>query len=522
VYAPARSIGNFGGETDNWMWPRHTGDFGFLRAYVGPDGKPADFSPKNVPYNPAHHLKISTGDLDPGDLMIIAGYPGRTLRYKLADEVRQSEEFTIPASIRYREQLIAILEEQSSKDRAVAIRNSGRIRGLQNILKKYRGTLEAFRATELLKTRASEESRRASADPAFQKTIEGIQELNQRAWATRERDTLLMWLYDASPMLKQADVLYFLSRERAKRDIDRHPGYQQRDWKRLRASIARQQRTIDVDSDRAGLKAFLLEATRLPAGQRIVPLDEVLAATGAATFEVQVEAFLDALYANTKVAGLDARVAMFEEPAAALLARGDSMIRFAAALRRLGDENEQRDREIRGAMLPLRPKYAEGLKALRGKIYPDANGTLRIGFGTVVGYVPVDGVRFEPQTTVKGLLEKESGKSPFNNTPELLAAAAEKRFGPYIDPELGAVPVGFISSGDITNGSSGSATLNARGELAGLAFDGNYQGMGSDFVVDADLARAIHVDIRYVTWIMDAVDRAHNLLREMGLPVHFE
>jgi hypothetical protein len=521
VYAPARSIGNFGGEIDNWMWPRHTGDFGFLRAYVGPDGKPADFSAQNVPYRPAHHLKVSTSDIDPGDLMIVAGYPGRTFRYRLAHEVAQAEAFTLPTSIRYRELLIDVLQRESRRDRQTAIRNAGRIRGLQNILKKFEGTLTSFSATQLVAQRTAEEEKRAKADPSFRKTIDEIAKLNERVWRTRERDTVYGWLYDASPMLRQSDMLYVLSRERAKKDAERQLGYQQRDWPRLRASIARQQRVIDPATDRAGLRAFLLEAAALPAEQRIPAVDQALAATGAPAVEAQVDAFLDRLYAGTGVSEQQVRASMFEETTETLNRRGDTMIAFAAALRQLGDANQQRDREIRGAMLPLRPRYVEGLKQLRGRIYPDANGTLRVSFGAVEGYVPRDSVTYAAQTSVKGLLEKESGRPPFDNPTPLLDAIRAGRLGPYVDPELGTVPVAFISSGDITNGSSGSATLNARGELAGLAFDGNYEAMGSDYVVDPTVTRAIHVDSRYMLWVMDAVDGAHNLLREMSLPVHF-
>ena len=147
--------------------------------------------------------------------------------------------------------------------------------------------------------------------------------------------------------------------------------------------------------------------------------------------------------------------------------------------------------------------------------------TLRVSFGQVAGYSPRDSVQYAAQTTVRGILEKETGKDPFDSPQELLTASTAKKLGPYADPDLGDVPVNFLSSGDITNGSSGSATLNASGELAGLAFDGNYEAMGSDYLVNPDVTRTINVDSRYVLWVMDAIDGAHNLIREMGLPVRF-
>ena len=198
------------------------------------------------------------------------------------------------------------------------------------------------------------------------------------------------------------------------------------------------------------------------------------------------------------------------------------MLSFAAGLRRALDAKESKDREIEGAMLRLRPVYVEALRKRReGRLYPDANGTLRVSFGRVGGYSPRDSVDYQAQTTLAGIVEKNTGASPFDSPKMLLAASGGRRLGPYEDPDLKDVPVNFLSEGDITNGSSGSATLNASGKLAGLAFDGNYEAMGSDYLVNPQVSRTIHVDSRYMLWVMDAVDGAHNLLREMGLPVHF-
>lgn len=525
VYAPGDGIGTFGGEIDNWMWPRHTGDFGFLRAYVGRDGRPADFSPDNVPYQPKHWLKIATGDIDPGDLMIVAGYPGITFRYETADETRMKIDYSFPESIRYREALIGILDKEGERGRDVAIRNATRIRGLANYLKKYKGTLEAFEAGDLANVKAAEERQMQALVAndgellkSHQAAMDELRRMVAAQRATIQRDTVLSWLQQASPMLAQADMLYQLSRERTKKDLDREERYQQRNWPRLEASIARSQRLIEADSDRAGLRYFLLEAAGLPADQRIPAVDQALAATGKEAAEAQVDAFLDRLYGGTRIADESVRKAMFGESTKALAARGDSMIELAAALRPLLDENKRIADERRGAFSRLRPEYIRALRAVRGGLLaPDANGTLRVTFGEVVGYTPRDGVRYEPFTTAEGILEKETGEEPFASPSTLLEAVRAERFGPYVDPDLGTLPVNFLSTCDITNGNSGSATLNGRGEMTGLAFDGNYEAMGSDYIVDPAIARSIHVDSRYMLWVMDAVDGADNLLREMGI-----
>ena len=285
---------------------------------------------------------------------------------------------------------------------------------------------------------------------------------------------------------------------------------------------SRAQRTIEPGSDRAGLRYFLLEAAKLPAGQRIPAVDEALAAAGNGDPSASVDRLLDRLYGGTKLADAKERLSMFDESRTQLEGRNDAMLGFAKALRRTLDEKEKRDNEVAGAMMRLRPEYVALLQKLRkGRVYPDANGTLRVSFGTVEGYAPRDPVQYAAQTTLHGVVEKETGQDPFDSPSLLLSASRAKKVGPYVDPDLGDVPVDFLSSGDITNGSSGSATLNASGELAGLAFDGNYEAMGSDYLVNPDVTRTIHVDTRYMLWVMDAIDGAHNLIREMGLPVHF-
>jgi hypothetical protein len=324
-------------------------------------------------------------------------------------------------------------------------------------------------------------------------------------------------------MLEQADLLYRTSVERAKEDDDdRDEGFQERDWPRNRSRIERTQRQIEVGSDRAGLRAFILKTTGLPPGQRIGAVDWSLAATGRGSDEAQVDALLDRLYGGTKMADLEARMAMFDDSTEALLERGDAMIEFAASLRVLGEEIEESEDAFEGAEQRLRPRLIAAMRDMRkGRLAPDANGTLRVGFGVIKGYSPRDGVMYGPQTTVRGVLEKETGARPFDSPPVLLRLAEEGRFGPYADPDLGTLPVGFISTVNVSGGSSGSSALNARGEIAGLAFDMNWEGIAADWVVNERYVRTIQVDARYMLWVMDAVDGAHNLLREMGLPVHF-
>ncbi len=210
---------------------------------------------------------------------------------------------------------------------------------------------------------------------------------------------------------------------------------------------------------------------------------------------------------------------MLGESVEQLKARKDSMLDLAFALLPLFEERERVELAWSGAMARLRPRYFDLLRQAGGGavLYPDANSTLRITIGRVEGYTPRDATHYEPQTTLRGLLEKETGKDPFENPKTLLAAAADPaRTRPYVDRELGDVPVNFLSTCDTTGGNSGSPTLNAKGELVGLLFDGNYESIDSDFLFNPADTRSIHVDSQYMLWVMDAVDGAHELMRELG------
>jgi len=522
VYAPALGVGDFGGETDNWMWPRHTGDWSYLRAYVGKDGKPADYSKENVPYHPAHFLRVSSDGMHPGDLVIVAGYPGRTFRYRTAPEVQNMQQYTYPTTIKYATDLNNILREMSKGNKAVEIANAGRIKGNDNVLKNYTGTLTGFEKFGIVNQRQKREAELASyiaAHPDAKKyagVLDQMRALEEKDRLTQQRDTVVQWLFRSSPMLAQANTLYRLSIERPKADIDRNQGFQERDWPRISEAVTRAQKSLEPQSDRAGLRYFLLESQKLPAGQRIAPLDDLIAKNGG------VDKFLDWLYGNTRISDLALRKTMQSETSAQLLAHHDSMIDFAAALSPLLLENERRDKEFAGAMSRLRPMYMEALRTSSGgRLYPDANGTLRVTFGKIVGYAPKDAVWYNPQTTVSGILQKNTGSGEFDAPKNELDAIRTNKTAGYVDPQLHEVPVNFLSDVDTTGGNSGSPTLNAKGELCGLLFDGTYESLGSDFVVDPNITRSIHVDAVYMLWMMDAVDGAHNLLQEMGLPVRF-
>jgi hypothetical protein len=441
--------------------------------------------------------------------------------------VESAESFELPTDIRYRTMLADLLRERGKNDRAIALKNIGRINSLDNYLKKHTGTLEAYKRGRFVEEKRKQEAAlRAGLDaklagPYDAATAE-LEKLLREKMRTRERDTVFTWLYSASPMLSQANRIYRLSVERTKPELDRDDEFNDRNIARFPQTLTRARRAIEPGSDRAGLRLFLLEATKLPADQRITPIDTALAATGKTTAEEQVDALLDRIYGSTNIGNADAEKAMSEETTAQLMARKDSMIDFAASLRPFAEERQAAGRSLAGAESRLRPVRLEALRAaMGGRLYPDANGTLRVNFGVVSGYSPRNAVRYAAQTDIRGVVEKDTGEEPFNSPKKLLERAARQEFGPYVDPDLETLPVAFISSNVVTNGNSGSASLNAWGEVAGLAFDSNWEGVGSDYMVEHEITRSISVDSRYVLWVMDAVDGAHNVMRELGVEPRF-
>ena len=274
VYAPPRAIGEYGGEVDNWMWPRHTGDFSFLRAYVGKDGKPADFSVDNVPFKPARFLKVAQGHLKEGDFTMILGYPGRTFRYRIGAAIAEDTDYNYPNRIALTKDVIDILEEESKRGKDVEIKLSGNLKGLYNGYKNNQGMLEGLRKADLAgrkRAMEAELTKWIAADPArtrsFGDVLPKMQGLVAEKRATRDRDLVLGQLGGGrGGLLGTALGLERWTAERAKPDMERDPGYQDRDERQRRQGLERMQRTLDVQADRAVLTYGLKRASALPAG----------------------------------------------------------------------------------------------------------------------------------------------------------------------------------------------------------------------------------------------------------------
>ncbi|NEZ04291.1 S46 family peptidase [Wenzhouxiangella sp. XN201] len=525
AYAPADNIGRYGGDIDNWMWPRHTGDFAFYRAYVGPDGQPAEHSEDNVPFEPEHFLKVSAAGLDDGDFVMAAGYPGSTRRYTRLPEVTNTFEWRYPKFIDMLEGWIATIEGAAPEGSDARIKYEARLAGLNNFYKNLGGQIEGARRVGLVERRREREAalnnwiETEASDRGYAETLEKLDALSEES-AQSARDD---WYYNnatRSSLLSAAQRLYRLSKERQKPDAERESGYQERDMAFFRQGMQAIERRYDPAVDKAVWLHFLEQYMNAPETARVAALDEVLDLPETWD-ETQVAETLDRLYTETELGNVEQRLALMEADTEALDNSDDPFIQLAAALydHEMAQEAESEDRA--GRMQILRPDYMEAIinwqESQGYAAYPDANSTLRVTYGTVLGGSPKDGLVYQPFTTLEGILEKNTGEAPFNAPERQLELIRQGDYGPYELESIGSVPVNFLSDLDSTGGNSGSATLNAHGELVGLLFDGTIESVNSDWDFDPRTTRTIHVDTRYMLWVMDKVDGADALIEEMEI-----
>ncbi|QIQ86887.1 S46 family peptidase [Erythrobacter sp.] len=525
VYAPADSIGKYGGDIDNWMWPRHTGDFAFYRAYVAPDGSAADYAEENVPYEPEHHLKVSAAGLDEGDFVMAAGYPGSTSRYSLMAEVENTFGWTYPTFQTLLTEWIATIEEAAPEGTDARVKYESRLAGLNNFEKNLRGQIEGARRVGLVERRREREEALAAwiaADPSRAEYGEAIAELAQLSEESAQASRTNFWYNNATrpALLGVAERLYRLSKERQNDNALREPGYQERDMGFFRQGLQALDRRFDPAVDKAEWELFLTGYLAQPADERVAVLDEALGIT-AETTPADLPALLEKFYAETDLDEAETRLALMEATPEQLEASDDPFIELAVALYDYGFELETEAKTRAGRALALRPAYMEAITAWQREsgvlTYPDANSTLRVTYGEVMGGSPKDGMAYYPFTTLEGITEKDTGEDPFNAPQDLLNAIEAKDYGPYKLESIGSVPVNFLSDLDSTGGNSGSATLNARAELVGLLFDGTFESVNSDWDFDPRTTRTIHVDTRYMLWVMDKVDGAERLIEEMDI-----
>ncbi|NRR32040.1 S46 family peptidase [Oxalobacteraceae bacterium] len=525
VHAPPAGVGKFGGDTDNWMWPRHTGDYGFYRAYVSKDGKAADYSKDNVPYLPKHVLKLAKEGVKEGDFIMALGYPGRTNRHRLPSEVSFTFGWNYPAYVKISGENLGIIARETRDNKDTALKYAAQVAGTNNYYKNRQGMLDSYAGSDMLARKtAQHEQLKAwvNANPArkqeYAKDIEQIEQLIAKRDADVKRDFFLN--YAQPRLLGTARNLYRLANENTKPDAERKANYQVRDLPRIKARVDALVRNYDEQVDKALVLHALSKYASQPKAERHAAFDAVVGIQDGMD-EAALKAALAKLYAGSKLGDKAERDAWLGRTPAEFKASGDSFIQAAVAMYEPGLKEEAEEEELGGN---IQQAYANYMKAKiaymhsKGQaVYPDANSTLRVTFGQIAGRDHgVDGTAWTAFTTVNGVLAKATGQGEFNAPAAQLAAIRAKDFGKYVDTKLKTVPVDYLATLDITGGNSGSAALNAKGEFIGLAFDGTLDSIISDWDYNKANTRDIQVDLRYILWNMKHVDHADNLLKEMG------
>ncbi|MEE9329282.1 MAG: S46 family peptidase [Parvularculaceae bacterium] len=525
VYAPADAIGKYGGDIDNWQWPRHTGDFSFYRAYVSPEGKAADFAKENIPYTPEHTLKVSAGGLKDGDFVMAAGYPGSTSRYARLADVKNTFDWQYPTWVGLLENWIAAIEEASPEGSDARIKYESRLSGLNNFLKNLYGQIDGARRVNLVGRREAREIElndwiaKNASDAGYAEAISALDKLSEEtAFAARQN----YWYRNATrpQMLGVAKRLYRLAKENQKPDAERESGYQERDMTFFTQRMEAIERRYDAQVDKAEWLVFLQGYLAQPADQRVKALDDALG-LGANVDMAQLASKLDRFYDESKLNDVTARLGLMSATPEQLEASQDRFMKLAVALYETGYAQEKASKDRAGRYAVLEPKYMAAIIAWQKSqgftAYPDANSTLRVTYGNVLGGSPKDGLVYEPFTRLEGIVEKDTGEEPFNSPKKQLDLIKAKDYGRYKLRSIGSVPVNFLSDLDSTGGNSGSATMNKKGELVGLLFDGTFESVNSDWDFDPRTTRTIHLDTRYMLWVMEKVDGATHLIDEMDI-----
>lgn len=513
VFAPPSSIGKFGWDNDNWMWPRHTGDFCVFRIYADKNNRPADYSPDNVPYHPSYVAPISLDGYREGSFCMTLGYPGSTERYLSSYGIEEMTQTANQAQIDVRGIKQAIWKREMDRNDSIRIKYASKYDESSNYWKNSIGMNRAVRKLKVLeKKRAMEQELRRWIQQTPDERADLLQlftdlELayKNRREVNRAQSYFVEAFLNGPELVQQALTILNFDFE-GERDVV---------VANLK-KIVETYKNLDVDIDKEVFTAMLKEY-RSQVDSAYLP--EVYH-TIATQYGGDDRAFVDSLYAHTQLAtprGLkrflerDTTYQLLDDPAISL---GIDLITKAFELNmQMQEPSVQIDRGERLLNAAIRRFYASR------NFYPDANFSMRLSFGTVCGYDPFDGAHYNYYTTTRGVLEKvraHEGDVDFEVQPEFLSLLSSGDFGRYAD-ENGEMKVCFISNNDITGGNSGSAMFNARGELLGLAFDGNWEAMSSDILYEPDMQRCIGVDIRYVLFVIEKYGKASELIRELKI-----
>ena len=510
VGTPPFAIGKFGGETDNWMWPRHTGDFSMFRIYGDKDGNPAAYSKDNVPLKTPKHLSISIAGTEQGDFAMIMGFPGTTSRYLTAKEVEQRMYQKNEPRIAMRDVTLKIIREEMEKSEDINIKYASKLARISNYWKNSIGMNKAIIDNKVLETKLQEEAdfkawAKSIGNSEYVNVVEQInacvEEMNRTQYLTMLTSELLGNVEFFSRNLSDGNKKMF--------DTPEKVGEQMKSlysWLHNRDYIHNIDRRIAKE-----VLPLYFELTKPE--ERNDYLNEV-----EKKYKGKLAKYIDEVYDNSILANEKNLNKFLKKPSLKKM-ESDLACKLRTAILSVQRELSKKNSEFAKRMNPLHKTYLKGLmeKANGAPMAPDANFTMRMTYGSVKPYQPKDGVTYNHYTTLKGVMEKENPKSSEFIVPARLKELYERKdYGDYALPN-GEMPVAFLTTNDITGGNSGSGVLNSKGELIGLAFDGNWESLSGDINFDNDKQRCINVDIRYVLFVVEKFGGCKRLIDEMKI-----
>ncbi|MBB5440377.1 hypothetical protein HDC92_004078 [Pedobacter sp. AK017] len=525
VYVPNRQIGEYGGETDNWVWPRHTGDFSFMRAYVAPDGSPAKYAKNNVPYKPKKFLKVNPNGTNEEDFVFILGYPGKTFRHRPAQFIAYQQQFVLPYVSDLYDFQNTTMENAGKKDKATEIKLATRIKRNANVMKNYRGKLQGLKGIDLVGKKKAEDAELArfinnnvEVKARYGSLMTDIDNLYKLINGDAKRDLWLTQLYNSTSLLGVSKNINIF-----KADLEAQPANQQeaffkQNLPRLKEFLSGNYASYDIEADKNIFKKMLTDAAALPSDQQVNALS-ILNLTSDS--EKEISRFIDKTFNISKLKDSAYVFHTLLASPGSLTAYSDPLLVFEKAIaRQIAELKSEKDRR-EGILNKLMGDYVNVKeKFLKKDFIPDANSTLRLTYGYVRGYWPADASYMRPYTTIKGILEKgTTGNPEFDYPAQIRALWEAKDFGPFAKKDLKDVPVAFLYNMDTTGGNSGSPIMNDRGELIGVNFDRAYGATINDYAWNESYSRSIGVDIRYVLWVAAKIDHANFLLKEIGVKI---
>ncbi len=523
VYIPQRAIGEFGGESDNWVWPRHTGDFSFLRAYVAKDGSAATYSKENVPYKPKKFLKVNPNGANDGDFVFILGYPGRTFRNYPAKYVEYQEKFQLPyISSLYEWQNDQMA--QTSVNKELELKQASRIKRKANVLKNYKGKIKGLSGIQLVNQKYAQEKELqkfidadANLKTQYGSLMNNIEMVYNEIFADAKKYLVMEQLIPSSNALSAANIMLQMRKKIEAAKVEEQEKVYKEQSSAAKKQINALYDTYVLETEKRLLKRALLDGLNLAAAEQynVIP---AYGYTKSKNHDAFVNKYVEQLFAKTKFNSEKYLSDALDLPMKNFMELKDPMLDLAVNAAAEVEKKNAIQKVRNGKLNKLLADFVNvSILFKKTDFIPDANSTLRLTYGHVKGYTPVDATYMKPTTTLTGLIEKGTKEGDYYLPDYIRELYKKKDFGPWLTKDKKDVPIAFLYDMDTTGGNSGSPIMDENGNLVGVNFDRAFEATINDFAWNESYSRSIGCDIRYVLWVAQKVDKADNVIKELGL-----